>query len=504
MFGKLYENPPPTILLAVQQMLHPDTAPPDKSVWTGVDQPAFIARAKFLESQNVVGDLSTSVASADADSEDVKVQDPRYLLPLAAEQRLADDLAFLAAYEPGAGYVSATTVEAFDGEPRIRVCLAANRGVADAAGGEIRRFLGLMEWCARKGCCNYHRFCIITYTNELVSEIKPEVFKEDAFDIAIRLNRNRVLGRLCSKWGTRYHKVLLTIRWIKVLESHRAKVPAGKSEDFEAFLVDMKDLHLLVLQLEQSEKEDDNIPLIKSIAKKVYDITWADVPLLPRLIAFGFPESVFEKRDVRELLKIANYWRLCCNLEMYCRSRKYGSYFRTVDLQIVEPYFTSKDPDTQEEKYIHAEIQLIVHHELSNRELWPRAIGASKEACFLCDAFIRAHAFFRVTKSHGCTFWKWTIPDLVEYAPTTLSRFRTVLVDIDHEVAEEYEKAQQSPRQPAYPLQSSVNLHEPHLLTPAASTISSVESSGSKITSRKDGFVSHSIARLRRCGCGIF
>jgi hypothetical protein len=330
------------------------------------------------------------------------------------------------------------------------------------------------------------------------------VFKEDAFDIAIRLNRNRVLGRLCSKWGTRYHKVLLTIRWIKVLESHRPKVPTGKVEDFEAFLVDMNDLHLMVLRLEQCEKEDDNIPLIKSIAKKIYDITWADVPLLPRLIAFGFPELVFEKRDVRELLKIANYWRLCCNLEMYCRSRKYRFYFQKVDLKIVEPYFTSKDPDTQEERYIHAEIQLIVHHELTNLNLWPRAIGASKEACFLCDAFIRAHGYFKVSKSHGCTFWKWTVPDLAEYTPATVSRFQTVLVDIDHEVAEEYEKAQESPRQPAYPLQSSVNLHEPYALTPAASTVFSVESSGSKAAPRKRGFVYQSIASLRRCGCGMF
>jgi hypothetical protein len=263
-------------------------------------------------------------------------------------------------------------------------------------------------------------------------------------------------------------------------------------------------LHGLVLQLEQSESEDDNIPLIKSIAKKVYQVTWEGVPLLRRLVAFGFPESVFEKRDVRELLKIANYWRLCCNLEAHCRSRKYQSHFQNLDLQIIEPYFTSKDPATQEERFIHAEIQLIVHHELSNQAIWPRAIGASKEACFLCDTFVRAHGFFQLSKSHGCTFWKWTIPDREDYAPTTLSRFRDALAGIDHEVRTEYEHAQQFPRQPGYPLQSSVNLHEPSPLTPVASTVFSIASSSTKIVSKKEGFMAQCASKLRGCGCGMF
>jgi hypothetical protein len=266
----------------------------------------------------------------------------------------------------------------------------------------------------------------------------------------------------------------------------------------------MTNLHELVLELEQSEKGGENIPLIKSIAEKIYHITWNGVPLLRRLNTFGFPESVFEKRDVRELLKIANYWRLCCNLERHCRSRRYQSYFQNLDLQIIEPYFTSKDPNTQEERFIHAEIQLVVHHELSNQAVWPRAIGASKEACFLCDAFIRAHGFFRVSKSHGCTFWKWSVPDLEEYTDATLSRFRGALSAIEHEVHTEYEQAQQYPRQPAYPLQSSVNLHEPPSLSPMPSTVFSIASTTTKVTSKERGFMAQIGSRLRRCGCGIF
>jgi hypothetical protein len=326
---------------------------------------------------------------------------------------------------------------------------------------------------------------------------------ESAFDIVIRMNSNRVLGRLSSKWGTRYHKALLTIRWMKLLESHRRLVPPERLEEYENFLIDMKDLHSLVLQLESSEVEE-HIPIIKSIAKRIYEMAWATVPLLPRLISFGYPDSIFEKRDVRELLKIANYWRVCSNLESHCQSRKYRSYFQNIDLRIIESYFTVKDPDTQEERYIHAEIQLVVHHELSNPKVWPRAIGASKEACFLCDAFIRAHGQCRVTKSHGCTFWKWTVPDLQEYTSTTLSKFRTVLVDVDQEVQTEYEKAQQYPRQPAYPLQSSINLHQPPPLTPAASTIFSIASTTTKSAPRKRGVVSQSITKLRGCCCGIF
>jgi hypothetical protein len=139
-------------------MLQPDTAPSGRSIWSGVDRPTFQDRVNFLEAQNVVGDLSTSTA------QNLNVQDQRYLLPLASEQRLADDIAFVAAYEPGAGYVSATTVEALKGGPGIRVCLAANRGVTTAAGDEIRKFLILVERCARKGSPNMIRVAFITLT----------------------------------------------------------------------------------------------------------------------------------------------------------------------------------------------------------------------------------------------------------------------------------------------------------------------------------------------------
>jgi hypothetical protein len=477
-------------------MLHPDTAPSYRSIWSGVNQSEFRDRVKVLEAQNIVGNLSTS------NSQDLDSHDPRYLLPLASEQRLADDIAFLAAYEPGAGYVSAATFGALEGQPGIRICLAANRGVTEAAEAELRKFLALVEQCARKGSLSTANLTLVMLTGVQL-EITRDKFREDVFDLAIRFNKNRVLGRLCSKWGTRYHKALLSTRWLKVLNSHRPLVPAETSEDFEVFFTDMNDLHALVLQLEQSEQEGENIPLLKHIARNVHRMTWEGVPLLLRLNTFGFPESIFEKRDVRELLKLANYWRLCCNLEVHCRSRKYQSHFQTIDLQIVEPYFISKDPNTQEERFIHAEIQLIVHHENSNQAVWPRAIGGSKEACFLCDAFIRAHGFFRVTKSHGCTFWKWTVPDLEEYTQATLSRFRATLAGVELEVQTEYERAQHCQRQPAHPLQSSINLHEPPPLTPKASTVFSITSGSTKPTSKEHGFMAQCVSKLRLCGCGI-
>jgi hypothetical protein len=131
-------------------MLQPDTAPVSRSIWREVSQSTFIDRTKYLESQNVVGNLSTS--DAPSSSTDVNLHDARYILPLASEQRLADDFAFLFAYKPGAGYVSATTIQLLDeGKPEVCVCLAANRGVTEVAGDEIRKFLGLIEQCARKG-----------------------------------------------------------------------------------------------------------------------------------------------------------------------------------------------------------------------------------------------------------------------------------------------------------------------------------------------------------------
>lgn len=64
-------------------------------------------------------------------------------------------------------------------------------------------------------------------------------------------------------------------------------------------------------------------------------------------------------------------------------------------------------------KKIHAEIKLLFYYEQKPEiKLRPRVICSSKNACFLCNAFLRIHNRFYTPKTHGKLYTSWTLPNL--------------------------------------------------------------------------------------------
>ena len=59
---------------------------------------------------------------------------------------------------------------------------------------------------------------------------------------------------------------------------------------------------------------------------------------------------------------------------------------------------------------VHAEIQLLFHYEWNPCSLPPRIICSSKQACFLCNLFLRIHGQFAVPSTHGRMYEKWALP----------------------------------------------------------------------------------------------
>jgi hypothetical protein len=99
-----------------------------------------------------------------------------------------------------------------------------------------------------------------------------------------------------------------------------------------------------------------------------------------------------------------------------------------------------KNPDDQfseqtnrilQEAKIHAEIQLIAYCEIQSPPLFPRAIASSKDACFLCHAFIQNHDKMHTSRTHGrlypgvcqsfCLSRRWST-DSMKSLWTTLDR----------------------------------------------------------------------------------
>lgn len=59
---------------------------------------------------------------------------------------------------------------------------------------------------------------------------------------------------------------------------------------------------------------------------------------------------------------------------------------------------------------VHAEVQLVRYCEAPALAPRPRVICSSKDACFLCNAFIRLHGQFHTPRSHGRLYPGWRLP----------------------------------------------------------------------------------------------
>ena len=59
---------------------------------------------------------------------------------------------------------------------------------------------------------------------------------------------------------------------------------------------------------------------------------------------------------------------------------------------------------------VHAEVQLLFHYEWNPCSLPPRIICSSKQACFLCNLFLRIHGKFAIPNTHGRIYEKWALP----------------------------------------------------------------------------------------------
>jgi len=121
---------------------------------------------------------------------------------------------------------------------------------------------------------------------------------------------------------------------------------------------------------------------------------------------------------------------------------------------------------------VHAEIQMLVHHQRSpTSSLWPRCIGTSKSACFLCHCFLSAHGQYSVPESHGEVFEQWTVPDNASYTPGVRKSLSDALRKTAMGTSKAVKASGKVTRRHAPPMQSVLDLCLQHLRTPSASTL---------------------------------
>ncbi|KAK0507435.1 hypothetical protein JMJ35_009958 [Cladonia borealis] len=396
-----------------------------------------------------------------------------HLLPFDVEQRVADDLAFIAAAEEGVKSISAIALEQHLGAAGLTIRLAANEIIPKDVPSIFRRLFDLMSQCATD------------------RKFSREVCAENMFDQVIILSQNRIHGRLQSAfWQPPEHRkedrspLYSDLREVSL---RIKKVPSRNAKKSRTLLQKLNDLCELFQHLDAEPRASSNLPaILKNIIKQCYAVSTSDgtCTFNETVASYGYePKAVLTNKYIEQVYKLGRYWGLCVYLAE--ASRKYGNVFQSINLATVRPYRPIISPISfkrrRVECHVHAEIQLLIFYD-SNPDvsiLKPRVLGVSKAACYLCNHFTKKHAEFFLSQTHGHLYDQWNVPDLADFDNAQRLKYRSILKSMDTElqITIKRERARPRSQKRREPQGSRINLLTAfHPSSPLASDAGTVQS----------------------------
>ncbi len=164
---------------------------------------------------------------------------------------------------------------------------------------------------------------------------------------------------------------------------------------------------------------------LKGVLRAAGSLKGSDVSLEQFLDRKTIKTTDVDKKAIRALDKLANYWHLCRRLCRLAASKRYRSLFAPLYFEFVKNY--SKHKINGINRYVHAEVQLTIFHRQRKDSPDPRAIGTSKAACYLCDLFLSYHPQYTISATHGVLYECWTIPDLASYNVDDKRELRNII-----------------------------------------------------------------------------
>ncbi|OAA36435.1 hypothetical protein NOR_07514 [Metarhizium rileyi] len=135
-----------------------------------------------------------------------------------------------------------------------------------------------------------------------------------------------------------------------------------------------------------------------------------------KAIPVALPKVAFQIQKCDQIYSLDSYLRRIGTF--HGKGKNLGQFCRLLQTseQQAGDEFVKQSKKTLLEAKIHAEIQLIFHCEREKYIPFPRVISSSKDACFLCNAFIHMHGKFHTPRSHGRLYPGWRLPMLPEAA----------------------------------------------------------------------------------------
>ncbi|KAK0877525.1 hypothetical protein LTR87_008656 [Friedmanniomyces endolithicus] len=387
------------------------------SIWKGIDRAAFerdIAKLWQIDRYQQAP-LQNQASSGSKPS--TSVDDALHVFPMSVERQLATDLAILAAWQPTPACVSAASIHLDPDLHGLVVTLSANEGIASLVQAAFTKILTLLRTCAT---------------------------------------------RSLSRVGTR-------IRSLANVPVLRRPTSQACRDDLAKF---QKQLGILAAAIDTIEnaKGAPSIQDLIAVVHAAFEATIDGVSLARRLRAFGHPPGTISRVEVRQVQSLGRYSRICSDLASLARS--YRQNFANARLDVIQHTTIEIWPPASSKKhYVHAEIQMLIHHQLSPTSSRPRCIGTSKSACFLCHCFLSAHGQYSVMETHGEVFEQWTVPDNSSYPAGVRKCLSDALQKTAIRTSKAIKASKKDTRRHAPPMQSVLDLCLQHLRTPSASTL---------------------------------
>lgn len=140
-----------------------NTASPENSIWRDLDHVSFRRHMiAFQQASKEVPSDPEVHSRREWENPRVCTDDPSHTIPFDVEQRLADDLAFLAAAEAGGNSVSAVGLEQSIDPVGLVVRLAANEGITQDVYKTFESIFGLLRRCATKSMLIFKYFYLVS------------------------------------------------------------------------------------------------------------------------------------------------------------------------------------------------------------------------------------------------------------------------------------------------------------------------------------------------------
>ncbi|CAI6275811.1 unnamed protein product [Periconia digitata] len=362
-----------------------------------------------------------------------------YTLTLAEEHRLVESLAFLANDRDDVNHIPALCVKQDTKTSSLRVLLAVNQARWQGGAHSLQRL--------QRG---FDSIFI------LLADVGKRT-EHDILNAIVAMCTKRILLRLRlahKKRGLPKQTIQQVLRsTIQCLGNLDSKRLGQLHKPSIMFIQKAK----IIIKLADNWVKHQTPVRLRELIDSIYLLKQAvNVEALLGVMSTRNMDPSSRKSMINTIRKVARYREISRYLHPYVQPSgdRYTPSFESVLAQTNRSYreadvaricrligatktdayqmFASQVIRTLSQSKIHAEIQLLYYIELNPSSSPPRIVASSKDACFLCNAFILMHGKLHTARTHGRIYPGWRLPSMPKFMDLEQS-FNALL---ENEIAE--------------------------------------------------------------------